>query len=146
MLKNTNIPSKVSDQEEIARVLFSPFMVDKDKVSPTAFSLRNLKKPETYVSVFRNDYIDLTREKVSYISAPEGNKLYGYALINVGECRNVSFKDITTDVVSYPSKANPYHAGIHYNKGDVGIKGACIDPDFLIITRLLANKSRLISF
>ena len=97
----------ITDEENIARVILSPMMVEDDEVSPSAFFLRDLKPPEDFVSVFRHNYIIPTPENVSMIRVPEGNILYGYALINVGICRNITYKDIMIDVLSHPSQRNP---------------------------------------
>lgn len=140
------LPNEINDEENIARVVFSPMMVEDGDVSPTAFNLRDLKKPEEYISVFRHDYLVPTIKNVSMIHPPENNTIYGYALLNVGICRNVSFKDIMTDVLYHPSKSNIYHAGIHFSKSGTDIKGSCIDPDFIIVTQMLANNSKLITF
>lgn len=136
----------ITDEENIARVILSPMMVEDDEVSPSAFFLRDLKPPEDFVSVFRHNYIIPTPENVSMIRVPEGNILYGYALINVGICRNITYKDIMIDVLSHPSHRNPYHAGIHYSKSGNAIKGSCADPDFIIVAGMLANNSELTSF
>lgn len=136
----------ITDEENIARVILSPMKVEDDEVSPSAFFLRDLKPPEDFVSVFRHNYIIPTPENVSMIRVPEGNILYGYALINVGICRNITYKDIMIDVLSHPSQRNPYHAGIHYSKSGNAIKGSCADPDFIIVAGMLANNSELTSF
>lgn len=141
-----SLPQNITDKENIARVILSPMMVEDDEVSPSAFFLRDLKPPEDYVSVLRHNYIIPTPEDVSMIRVPKGNTLYGYALINVGICRNISYKDIMIDVLSHPSQKNPYHAGIHYTKSGNAIKGSCADPDFIIVARMLANNSELTSF
>lgn len=138
--------SEISNKENIARVIFSPMMVEDDEVSPSAFYLRNLRTPENYVSVFRHDYIRLSLENVSMIRPPKDNIIYGYALINVGICRGITHKDIMVDVLSHPNRGNPYHAGIHYSKSGEAIIGACEDPDFIIIAKQLANNSELSLF
>jgi hypothetical protein len=112
-----SLPQNINDGENIARVVFSPMMVEDEEVSPSAFFLRDLKPPEDYVSVFRHNYIVPTFENVSMIHPPKGNAIYGYALINVGICRNITYKDIMIDVLPHPNRNNPYHAGIHYSKG-----------------------------
>ena len=137
---------KINDRENIARLVFSPMMVEDGKVSPSAFFLRNLKSPENYVSVLRHDYIVPTHENVSMIHPPKDNIIYGYALINVGVCRNITHKNIMIDVLSHPNQNNKYHAGIHYSKLGRAIKGECTDPDFIIVAGMLANKSVLTSF
>lgn len=140
-------PFKVDDDEDIARIVFSPSMIEDGAVSPSAFFLRDLRKPEDYVSVFRYKYMVPTFENVSEIlHAPKENIIYGYALLKSGKCRNISYKDIIIDVLSHSSPSNPFHAGIHFSRSGAPIKGSCIDPDYLIITRMLANNSTLYTF
>lgn len=142
-----SLPKYVSDEESIARVIFSPMMIEDDSVSPSAFFLRNLKRqPEDYVSVFRCDHMVPTLKNVSMIHPPTNNTIYGYALLNVGFCRSVTYKDIAVDVLSHPSQNNKFHAGIHYSKSSTAIKGACTDPDFIVVAGMLANNSELIPF
>lgn len=146
MSEQQSIPTVITNDESIARIVFSPKMVEDDELSPSAFFLRNLRPPEDYVSVFRYNYVIPTIETVSMIHPPKNNTIYGYALINVGVCRNITYKDIMIDVLSHPTHNNPYHAGIHYSKSGCGIKGACTDPDFLIVASMLANNSELIAW
>lgn len=141
-----SVPQDVTNEENIARVILSPMMVEDEDVSPSAFFLRDLKPPEDFVSVIRHNYMMPTPENVSMIRVPKGNTLYGYALINAGICRNITYKDIMIEVLSHPTKKNPYHAGIHYSKSGNAIKGSCTDPDFIIVAGMLANKSELKSF
>ncbi len=56
-----SLPIDINDEENIARVVFSPLMVEDGDVSPSAFFLRDLKPPEDYVSVFRHNYIIAVR-------------------------------------------------------------------------------------
>lgn len=146
MCDSQHINAFVANEENLARVIFSPLMVEDGDLSPSAFFLRDLKPPEDYVSVFRHNYFVPDRDNISMIKPKNGNVIYGYALINAGECRLTSFKDILVDVLPHPTKNNPYHAGIHYSKSGRTIKGACADPDFIIIAGMLANKSELIAF
>lgn len=141
-----SLPQNIADEENIARAILSPMMVEDDEVSPSAFFLRDLKPPEDYVSVYRHNYATTTPKSFSMIRVPKGNTLYGYALINVGICRNITHKDIMIDVLSHPNQKNPYHAGIHYSKSGNAIKGLCADPDFIIVAGMLANNSKLTSF
>lgn len=139
-------PLDIDDKEEIARVIFSPFMVEDGDVSPSAFNLRNLTPPEEYVSVFRHNYFVPTVENIQRITPPKDNIIYGYARLIVGICRHISYKDILINVLSHSSHRSPYHAGIHFSKSGIDVKGKCEDPDFLIVRRMLANNSELIAF
>ncbi|WP_289763526.1 hypothetical protein [uncultured Duncaniella sp.] len=140
------IPDFVADEEHIARVVFSPSMVVDGKLAPTAFKLRMLGSgPETYVSVWRQDFMIPTKENTKDINIPEENILFGYASINVGECRSIKLGGVTVDVKSYPNKKHPYHAGICFSKFSERIKGLCQDPEFIGATKVLANRSVLIA-
>jgi hypothetical protein len=108
--------------------------------------LRELRKPEDYVSVFRLRYFVPTKENITMIRPPQHNTIYGYAMLNVGICRQISYNDIMVDVLSHASEHNPSHAGIHYTKSGTAIKGVCVEPDFLIVTRMLANNATLQRF
>lgn len=146
-MSNVQYPPKaIANEESIARVVFSPLMVEDDEVSPSAFHLRDLRKPEDYVSVIRHDYLTPTLGNIPIRRAPQGNAIYGYALLNVGACRKIAYKDITIDVLSHSSCQNPYHAGIHFEKSCAAIKGRCMDPGFIVVASMLANISSLISF
>lgn len=146
MTNELSLPENISNDEDIARVVFSPSMVEDGEISPSAFFLRDLRIPEDYVSVFRHNYIVPTLENVSMIHPPKDNSIYGYALLKVSFCRQVSHKDIVLSVLSHPSKSNPFHAGIHFSKSGVAIKGTCMDPDFIIVAGILANESKLCPF
>jgi len=141
-----SIPTEIANEEDIARVVLSPLMVEDGEVSPSAFQLRDLHKPEDYVSVIRHNYIVPSLENIPVKHPPKGNVVYGYALLNTGICRKITYKDITIDVIAHPNSNNPYHAGIHFEKSKAAIKGRCTDPDFIIVTSMLANNCNLISF
>lgn len=87
-----SLPIDINDEENIARVVFSPLMVEDGDVSPSAFFLRDLKPPEDYVSVFRHNYMEPTIENVSMIHPPKGNSIYGYALLRGCLITNVKAK------------------------------------------------------
>lgn len=141
-----SLPIEVTNEEDIARVVFSPLMVEDGEVSPSAFQLRDLHKPEDYVSVIRHNYLVPSLENIPVKHPPKGNTIFGYALLNTGICRKITFNDITIDVIAHPNNQYPSHAGIHFEKSKAAIKGRCTDPDFIVVTRMLANNSHLISF
>lgn len=60
--------------------------------------------------------------------------------------QDITYQDIMIDVLSHPNEKNPYHAGTHYSRPDSAIKGACTDPDFIIVACMLANNSVLTTF
>lgn len=150
MTDEMEVPSFVSDDELIARVLLSPYMVDEDEVSHTAFQMRPALRggePEDYISVIRKAFIkEITPQTVCYIRKA-GNTLYGYVALIVGECRQMSVNDVSVeDVLSYPSKKYPYHAGIHFSKAGHRLAGECREPSFIALAKMLASHSKPVLF
>lgn len=150
MADEMEVPPLVSDDELIARVLLSPYMVDEGEVSHTAFQMRPALRggePEPYVSVIRKAFInEITPQTVSYIRK-SGNTLYGYLALLAGECRKMSVNDVSVeDVLSYPSKERPYHAGIHFSKAGHRLVGECREPSFIALAKMLASHSKPVLF
>lgn len=143
MLETAIITDEIIDEEAIGRLVFSPSMVVDNRLSPTAFKLRILNSgPEEYVSVWRIDYVIPTRENA--IRAPKDNELFGYASIKAGECRNITLGGIVVEVKPHPTKTYPFHAGIHFYKAGIPIKGACEEPGFIGVSKILANRCTLV--
>ena len=139
-------PEIVADDEQIASIIFSPSMIINGDVSPTAFQLRMLKKPEDYVSVFRENYLIPTRANVDMIKPPADNIVYGYASLKVQKCRGVGFNGVSIDVLAHPNARNPFHAGIHFSKDGMAIKGTCRLPEFIVVASRLAKTAKLVAF
>lgn len=138
----------VNNDEELARVMFSPSMLHGNEVSPSAFNMTHLPNgDETYVSVNRLKYGPVTKESVIKIKPRnQGDEVCGYAQINTGKIRSVKTDKITIDVKPRPSKYNKSHAGIFYTQDNKLIKGICESIDFLQVTTMLAKISKHIPF
>lgn len=92
MMKLDDI-EEVKDEENVARVLFSPYFFKKNgSLSTAAFNLRNLKSgPEKYVSVERLSLVPMS-DFVAFaktLTPPFANKLYGYATLKSGDIRSL---------------------------------------------------------
>lgn len=109
-------PKIVSDDEDVARIIFSPSYIYKGHVAPTAFRWEVLPSghPEDYISVLRGDTSLLDNLTKTFRARTKGDTRYGYALLRVGNVRGITFDgiDFIIDVQSFPSKAHPNHAGI----------------------------------
>lgn len=139
----------VADEENLARIIFSPSMIYEGVIAPSAFNLVRLKSgtDEDYVSVNRMDYWQPTFENcIKYRPRVKGDTIAGYAQITAYEVRLCATEEIRTEVDAHPSKNNPFHAGISYTAGADLIKGHCETPDFLIVTSMLAAQSFFVSF
>ena len=115
----------INDAEDVARVLFYPSffhpnaspLFSQGVLSPTAFKLQILKSGEaessisvlrTVIDTFNMDVARLTPRK------PYDQK-YGYALLNVGEIRNIkipTLRQVVISVESSRSKRLKSHAEI----------------------------------
>ena len=136
----------VADEEQIARIIFSPSMVNGDDVAPSAFFLVNLKnnRTEDYLSVWRLAIKVQSRENITFKPRKQGDTLFGYAGLSVEVCH-------TTNVASYKGTVkinslspNPYHAGIYYTNGNKAILGECYEPEFIMLASMLATQSNLV--
>ena len=126
-MEDTILQSYIADTEDVARMLFSPLFIDKGKLSPTAFALRVFNdKPETYLSVLRTRF-DCFLSDAKQIKPPSSNRIYGYALLNVGEIRTTKIhadQEVRFDVEPKGAGKLKSHAGIiihiehHLLKGD----------------------------
>lgn len=141
------VPEIIAETEELARIIFSPSMVEDGQVSPSAFFMENLRNgPETYISVWRSCYITPSPENITIKPRQKGDSLVGYAVISVSDCCNICYEDYEMYVKPYPSNRNPAHAGIHVNKGTEMIKGNCLDPSYLILAMMIAQKCSFVKF
>lgn len=112
------MPAFISDNENVARAIFSPQMIGADgKLLLSAFALRVFKDgtKENYISVSRmivNTWITDIKKIPQY----KNRVLYGYAALNVGQIRGISiFADnhpITYDVIDCSNAETKSHAGI----------------------------------
>lgn len=139
-MDDVNLQSFVADTEDVARMLFSPLFIDKGKLSPTAFALRTFNgKPETYISVLRVCF-DCFLSDAEQIKPPLSNRIYGYALLNVGEVRATKFfgnQEIIFDVESRGAGKLKSHAGIITRIDQHLLKGGQRPPSLLRIQNCL---------
>jgi hypothetical protein len=130
--------SYVGNDEDVARMLFSPIFIDKGKLSLTAFSLRVFgSQPETYISVLRTSF-DCFMADAHSIKPPESNAIFGYALLSVKEVRELHIiDDIRLDVIPRGNGKLKSHAGIFATIGKKLIKGGQRHPSILRIQNAL---------
>lgn len=138
----------VPDEEYVARIIFEPHVSeDKRKVLPTAFTLRDLRPPEDYISVNRLILLEPTRANTDYIRENETKK-HGYARINVGAIHTYRQLNTFALVKQYPSKKIPSHAGIHVFIGEHLCKGLgdTYTPGFIAIAAYMAQIAEPVEF
>ena len=112
MIKGTD---NIKDEENVARIIFSPSHIYNGRISPKAFRLEHLPSgAEDYISVLRNEESQL--QEISAIFRPRtaGDKLYGYTMLNAGQVRELTdqAQERVVEVRPRPSKRLPLHAGI----------------------------------
>lgn len=123
MIAEMITPQVVADAEDVARILFSPLFICDGILSQKAFTLESSKN-ETYISVLRPSIATFKADMDGI--KKEGNTLYGYALLNVGDIRNSRFRSyvpITLDVLSRSSGKRKSHAGIFATIAERPVKG-----------------------
>lgn len=140
----------VDESEEIARILFSPSMMEGDRISRNAYFLECLPsgKWESYLSVWRTRYKVPSRENATFIRPRKpADRLCGYGTIHVGNV-NFSGEGLDASAKVYRTNPNPqeFHVGIFYTLKDMPIKGECDDLDFLELTMILADRTELFRF
>ena len=113
------VAKTVDNGEFVARIIFSPSYVYKGRVAPTAFRWEILPSgtAEDYISVLRGDTKVLDEQTKNFKARTAGDKRYGYALLSVEKVRDIGRDNelgvpTIVDVLAYPSKAHPNHAGI----------------------------------
>lgn len=107
--------SKIGENENVARILFSPSHIFEGRVSPKAFKLEMLKGgAEDYISVLRYNADELA--EVSSIFRPRSadDQRYGYTYLLAKDVigLNDEFQTREVQLLPKPSKRLPYHAGI----------------------------------
>jgi hypothetical protein len=113
----------VANYEDVARMLFSPLFICDGILSQKAFTLE-ADKSETYISVLRPAIPSFGSDMDGI--KKEGNTLYGYALLNVGEIRSSDFDyhvPLLLDVLPRNSGRRKSHAGIFATIGQMKVKG-----------------------
>ena len=113
----------VADYEDVARVLFSPLFICDGVLSQKAFTLE-ITSNESYISVLRLSVPSFKADMEGI--KKDGNILYGYALLNVGEIREVRFEysePLRLDVLPRSAGRRKSHAGIFATVGNTKVKG-----------------------
>ena len=100
----------LSDEENVARVIFSPRMIYNGELQTEAFRLRE-HIAENYLSVLRMCF-PTWEEDVLKIPQRKNRQLYGYTEMNVGEIRNAGFMEVCFDVKVSDNFLIKSHAGI----------------------------------
>ena len=101
---------EITNQEDVARAVFSPKMVFRGMILPAAFELRP-QMTEEYLSVMRMSF-DSWKEDILKIPQRKNRQLYGYAEMNVGEIRIIRKDHVKYDVRPCDNTVTPSHAGI----------------------------------
>lgn len=125
----------ISDREDVARVLFSPLFICDGVLSQKAFTLEK-NNNETYISVLRPAVESFNADFEGI--RKDGNIVYGYALLNVGEIRNCNIpykKNIKFEVLPRNLGKRKSHAGIFTSIDNIKIKGGMAQT----VERLLAR-------
>lgn len=139
----------VGDDEEIARLIYTPSMIEDDCVSFGAFILGRLKsgKDEEYLSVWRTKYRLPTKKKAKKVKPRQpGDVLYGYASLTVGDVHGIENDSCVAMVLNKDKDTEQYHVGIYYTLNGIPLNGASEDPDFLMLAMDLAAISTTHSF
>lgn len=137
----------VTNEENVARIIFSPSYLDGDKVSPTAFRWEYLPSgsAENYISVLREDKkYDFEKESRTFKNRKEGDTRWGYALLNVGDIRNlnqdIEGMDMAINVLPQPSPKMMNHAGIFVHLRDSLVTAATpLTGEIMFIQKQLAS-------
>ena len=123
---------KIEDDEQVARILFSPSHIYAGRVSPKAFKLENLRGgPENYISVLRDDVSKLAEVTKKFRPRHEGDTKYGYTLLSASQVRTlddeIAERHVTLE--PKPSKNLPWHAGIFLYLNDRIQTADDVSPD-----------------
>lgn len=100
----------ISNQENVARAVFSPKMIYRGRILPATFELRP-HIGEEYISVMRMVF-NSWKEDLIKIPQRKNRILYGYAEMNVGEVRSIKKPNVIYDVKVCDNDTVESHAGI----------------------------------
>ena len=126
----------VEDFEDVARILFSPLFICDGILSQKAFTLEP-EINESYISVLR-PAIPSFHDDMDGIKK-EGNVLFGFALLNVGEIRNTHIdypETITLDVLPRNAGRRKSHAGIFAVVGRTKVRGGSPQSPVKMLIRM----------
>ena len=129
-------PDVVADWEDVARMLFSPLFISEGILSQRAFMLEDAFG-ETYISVLRVA-MECFESDIEGIKR-EGNTLYGYAQMNVGNIRSAVVPDhpeIKFDVLPRNAGKRKSHAGIFTAIDNKRVKGGMAQTPVRMLARM----------
>ena len=93
--------SEITDDEKVARILFSPSHIYKGRVSPKAFKLEKLKSgAEDYISVLRYNADQLDSVSAVFVLERKETLDIWIYILNVLDVRNL-IMNLTTEEWSY---------------------------------------------
>lgn len=107
--------TEISEDEKVARILFSPSHIFEGRVSPKAFKLEKLKSgAEDYISVLRYDAEELDNVSSVFRPRTKGDERIGYTYLLAKDVLDLDeeFVDRGVELLPKPSKRLPFHAGI----------------------------------
>ena len=148
-MEQTACMNFVADYEDVARMLFSPLFICDGVLSQKAFTLE-VASNESYISVLRPSITSFEADIAGI--KKEGNMLYGYALLNVGEIREVRIEysePIRLDVLPRNAGRRKSHAGIFATVGTTRVKGGMPQTVARMLLRMYLvsiAKKRIINF
>ena len=138
----------VSDEEKVARVIFSPSYIYNGRVAPTAFRWEILPSgdAEDYISVLRyHSGYSIDEQTKHFRARTEGDSRYGYAVLETKDIRNIENNlvlenRIDVDVLPFPSKRLPNHAGIVVDVNNNRVTANTpVTPELMFIQKMLAS-------
>lgn len=151
-MDSLDLTNKLTEYETVGRILFDPNSLSEDgeEVSPAAYLLRDLREPETYLSVFRTLFMVITREFALDLikKTPENNTICGYAHLSVEDIHDYDIDKTRMVVLPYPNKKLRFHSGIHILHDGISFAGSgdCNHPSYVKAAEYLAKISDLKRF
>lgn len=134
----------IEDEEEVARIIYSPSYIDNNKVAPTAFRCEYMPsgRAEDYISVLRkNKEYNLEKQSRGMRARNPHDTRYGYALLkvkNIIDLNNTIGQTIRLE--PRPTNKYPNHAGIFiYINNNKVTADTGITPELMYIQKLLAS-------
>lgn len=114
----------LDNQENVARAIFSPLMIDENgNLSRAAFALRH---NEDYISVAQTS-VPSWLDDIYSIPENANRKLFGYCILNVHNIRSLTFPyrkyQVVFEVCEKHTPVNQSHAGIYVLLDEAVLKG-----------------------